>query len=163
MVRLIGIEKEFTWCSFQGSKDPTMLDFSRLRHMCLGVPFVSEENAENNDPDAIWFGPADVFEYKIFAPQLTKLRIQLCPFALSALSSITGTNVLPELDILTLVGVVFKFTNLRLDDAVRRMFSRYANNSANNANDNEMVFMDWIVFGSDILAIPKLADHIRIE
>ncbi|KAJ2400063.1 hypothetical protein GGI23_002274, partial [Coemansia sp. RSA 2559] len=102
MLRLVGIEKEFTWCSFQGDKGPEILDFSRLQHFSLGVPFITEEEANDNDPNAIWYGPADVFEYSIFAPQLAKLRTQLCPFSLSVLSSIKGIDILPKLDIRTM-------------------------------------------------------------
>ncbi|KAJ1792329.1 hypothetical protein LPJ59_004859, partial [Coemansia sp. RSA 2399] len=145
MLRLVGIEKEFTWCSFQGDKGTSLLDFSRLRHLSLGVPFITDEETNDNDPSAIWYGPADIFEYSIFAPRLAKLRTQLCPFALSFLSSITGVDVLPQLDIRTMVGVTFKITNLKLTNTIKRKFSAYANNSV-----DDMVHMDWIDFANDI-------------
>ncbi|KAJ1773001.1 hypothetical protein IW140_002397 [Coemansia sp. RSA 1813] len=158
MLRLIGIEKEFTWSSFQGDKGPNVLDFSSLKHLSLGVPFVTEEETQDNSPDTIWYGPADLFEYTVLAPQLVKFRTQLCPFSLSCLSSITGVDILPEVEILTMAKVVLKITNLKLNDVIKRKFSGYAKESVHN-----MLYMNWIDFANDIFCIPDFAENTRID
>ncbi|KAJ1666873.1 hypothetical protein IW140_002470 [Coemansia sp. RSA 1813] len=141
------VDGQFPWISFADTPDSETLNFANLQRATLGCA-VTETEDENGDD--VWDAPADSFPFKISAPKLRYIRIQLCPYLLSLVSSIHDLDVIGELEIETR-GSSINLTNFRLDMS-RKMFSDYAQASLNSY---EMI--DWYRYLNDILSTPGIA------
>ncbi|KAJ1795801.1 hypothetical protein LPJ59_004139 [Coemansia sp. RSA 2399] len=141
------IDGRFPWSSFTETPDSRILDFANLQRATLGCAITDTED-ENGD-DA-WDAPAESFQYKVTAPNIKYMRIQLCPYLLSFVSSIHDLDTIGELEIETRDSSI-KLTEFRLDLA-RQMFADYAKASSDSSE-----IIDQYRYLNDILGTPGLA------
>ncbi|KAI9500312.1 hypothetical protein BX070DRAFT_230581, partial [Coemansia spiralis] len=142
------VDQDFTWSSFASSANPRILEFSDLRNLRIRY---SSTPRESENGIIIWEAPAYGFNYKVNAPKLDNLNVQLCPYTLSFIASIAGTKTINQLKINIDDRATIDMSNFKLRPA-RGLFASYARNSN---EDTESI--DWQKYTNDLFNISELA------
>ncbi|KAJ2858887.1 hypothetical protein GGI22_003171, partial [Coemansia erecta] len=146
-LQLDEIDGRFPWSSFAEPSDSRTLNFANLRRATLGCAIT---DTEDENGDEAWEAPAESFPYKVAAPNIKYMRIQLCPHLLSFVASIHDLDTIGVLEIEARDSSII-LTEFRLDLA-RQMFADYAESSSDSSE-----IIDWYRYLNDILGTPGLA------
>ncbi|KAJ1733216.1 hypothetical protein LPJ72_002981 [Coemansia sp. Benny D160-2] len=164
-LRLDEIDEEFPWDAFAATskeeeeeeETPALLDFASLRRLALRCAVTETENDAGDD---VWQAPALRFSprFRLAAPRLEFLRIQLCAHLLSLVSAIQGVATIGVLEI-EARGASVRLTQFRLDLARHQLAGYARTGDPQDEEDTELV--DWYRYFNDLLATPGIARDYR--
>ncbi|KAJ2522891.1 hypothetical protein GGI11_001602 [Coemansia sp. RSA 2049] len=168
-LRLDEIDEGFPWDAFaatskekeeEGTEEetPALLDFASLRRLALRCAVTETENDAGDD---VWQAPALRFSprYRVTAPRLEYLRIQLCAHLLSLVSAIQEVATIGVLEI-EARGASVRLTQFRLDLA-RHQLAGYARTGDPHEEEEDTELVDWYRYFNDLLATPGIARDYR--